>query len=180
MFGYNLMAERERRRRRPPIGFEHASENICCWWCLENFRTSSKISLNIVYGGNAMKKLVPVVISSLFVFGLAMFAMADKGSKGFFDAQSGDAVYVCGCGGEGCGCGTLARKEGACSCGKKLVNTTVSRVEDGLVQYTLNGKELSAPQTGKYACGCGEGCGCGTISQKPGTCACGKKLVRVD
>ena len=30
-----------------------------------------------------------------------------------------------------------------------------------------------------YACGCGEGCNCGSISQKPGKCACKKDMVKV-
>ena len=48
-----------------------------------------------------------------------------------------------------------------------------------IVYATVDGKELSAPTQGKYACGCGEGCNCGSISQKPGKCACGKDMVKV-
>jgi hypothetical protein len=28
-----------------------------------------------------------------------------------------------------------------------------------------------------YACDCGEGCPCNTLSKKPGNCACGKEMV---
>ena len=75
---------------------------------------------------------------------------------------------------------SLAKKEGKCGCGKDLVKTTATKVEKGKVFYKLNGKELSAPTKGKFACGCGEGCNCGSISQKPGKCGCGKDMVKVN
>jgi hypothetical protein len=125
-----------------------------------------------------MKKIVLVVISVLLIVGAAGAVLADKGLKGKFDAKSGDAVYVCACG-ESCTCGTLAKSEGTCGCGQKLVKSAVTRVDKGKVYYQLDGKELSAPQMGKYACGCGDSCGCGTISQKAGKCGCGKDLVKV-
>jgi hypothetical protein len=125
-----------------------------------------------------MKKSVLLVLSLLFVFAAVGLAFADKGSTGKFDAKTGDTIYVCGCG-DGCDCGSLAKKEGTCSCGKELVKATVNKVEKGKVFYTLDGKELSAPTTGKYACGCGDGCDCGSISQKPGKCACDKDMVKV-
>jgi hypothetical protein len=126
-----------------------------------------------------MKKLVLVVISLMVVFAAGM-AFADKAAKkGFFSAKAGDEIYVCNCG-EACKCGTLAKKEGKCSCGKELVATTVTKVEDGKVFYKVGDKELSAPQQGKYMCGCGEGCNCGFISQKEGgKCGCGKPMVKV-
>lgn len=125
-----------------------------------------------------MKKFVLVVLSMLFVLSAVSLVLADKGSKGKFEAKAGDVIYVCGCG-EGCDCGSLGKKAGTCSCGKELVKTTVTKIEKGRVYYKLNGKELSAPQTGKYACGCGDGCDCGSISQKPGKCSCGKEMVKV-
>jgi hypothetical protein len=125
-----------------------------------------------------MKKVVMLVLSLLFVFAAVSLVCADKGPAGKFDAKAGDTIYVCGCG-EGCKCGSLAKKEGTCGCGKEMVKTTVNKVEKGKVFYTVNGKELSAPMTGKFACGCGEGCKCGTVSQKAGKCGCGKDLVRV-
>jgi hypothetical protein len=125
-----------------------------------------------------MKKSVLIVLSLLFVCAAAVLAFADKGPNGKFDAKAGDTIYVCGCG-AGCDCGSLGKKTGTCSCGKELVKTTVNKVENGKVFYTLDGKELSAPTQGKYACGCGGGCDCGSISQKPGKCSCGKDMVKV-
>lgn len=125
-----------------------------------------------------MKKLFLLVVSLLLVVGTTGLVMAEKGAKTTFEAKPGDVIYVCGCG-EGCNCGSLAKKEGTCSCGKKLVKTTVNKVEKGKVFYKLDGKELSAPTQGKYACGCGEGCNCGSISQKPGKCGCGKDMIKV-
>jgi hypothetical protein len=125
-----------------------------------------------------MKKLVLVVVSLMFIFAATGLVFADKGAKGLFSAKAGDEIYVCNCG-EACKCGTLAKKEGKCTCGKELVKTTVTKVEDGKVFYKVADKELSAPQQGKFMCGCGEGCNCGFVSQKEGKCACGKPMVKV-
>jgi len=123
-----------------------------------------------------MKKLVLVVIS-LFVLAVAGLAFADQDAKGMFSAKAGDEIFVCGCG-EACKCGTMAHKEGDCSCGKKLVAATVTKVEKGTVYYKIGDKEFSAPQKGKYICGCGEGCNCGFVSQKAGKCGCGKDMIK--
>ena len=125
-----------------------------------------------------MKKSVLLVLSLLFAFAVVGLAFAAKGPTGKFNAKAGDTIYVCNCG-DGCDCGALAKKEGKCGCGKELVKTTVNRVEKGSVFYTIDGKELSAPTKGKYACGCGDGCDCGSISQKPGKCGCDKDMVKV-
>ncbi len=125
-----------------------------------------------------MGKLVAALGALIFVVVItAGFAMAKDEPKQVFKA--GDTIYVCGCG-AGCDCGTLSSKAGKCGCGKPLVKTTVSKVEKGKVYYKVDGKELSAPATGKYVCACGPACKCGTISQKPGTCSCGKPLKKVD
>lgn len=124
-----------------------------------------------------MKRFVLVVIA-LFVVAAAGLAFAEKGAKGMFQAKAGDEIYVCACG-ESCKCGTLAKKEGNCGCGQKLVKATVTKVEKGKVFYKIGDKELSAPQQGKYECGCGEGCNCGFVSQKAGDCGCGKPMVKV-
>jgi len=125
-----------------------------------------------------MKKAVLLVLSLLFVTAAVSLVLAAKAPTGMFDAKAGDAIYVCGCG-EGCTCGSLGKKEGTCSCGRELVKTTVTRVEKGRVFYSVDGKELSAPMQGKYACGCGGGCDCGAVSQKPGKCGCGMAMVKV-
>ena len=124
-----------------------------------------------------MKKSVLLVLSLLFVCATVSLVFAAKGPSGKFEAKAGDTIYVCGCG-EGCDCGSLAKKEGKCGCGKDMVKTTINKIEKDKVYYSLEGKELSAPATGKYACGCG-GCDCGTISQKPGKCGCNKDMVKV-
>ena len=64
-----------------------------------------------------MKKSVLLVLSLLFVSCVVGLAFAAKGPIGKFDAKAGDTIYVCGCG-EGCDCGSLAKKEGKCGCGK--------------------------------------------------------------
>jgi hypothetical protein len=125
-----------------------------------------------------MKKSVLLLVSLLFVIATVSLVFAAKGPTGKFEVKAGDSIYVCGCG-DGCDCGSLGKKEGKCSCGKDLVKTIATKVEKGKVFYTLDGKELSAPTTGKYACGCGDGCDCGSISQKPGKCGCDKDMVKV-
>jgi hypothetical protein len=125
-----------------------------------------------------MQRFILVVFSLLILVGAASLALADKSNSGKFAGKAGDTIFVCGCG-ESCKCGTIGLKEGKCGCGQNLVKTTVTKVENGKVLYSLEGKSLSAPQQGKYVCGCGEGCDCGFISQKPGTCGCGKELVKV-
>ena len=123
-----------------------------------------------------MKKLVLVVMALTFVVAVAGLVFA--GSKGVFSAKAGDEIYVCACG-ESCKCGTLAHKEGKCGCGQNLVKATVTKIEKDMVFYKIGGKELSAPQQGKFMCGCGEGCDCGFVSQKAGDCGCGKPMVKV-
>ncbi len=125
-----------------------------------------------------MKKFILVVVALTFVVAAAGLVFAEKGGKGLFSGKAGDEIYVCSCG-ESCKCGTLAHKEGNCGCGQKLVKTVVTKVEKGKVYYMLDGKELSAPQQGKFMCGCGDGCDCGFISQKAGKCGCGKDMIKV-
>ena len=124
-----------------------------------------------------MKKL-GVLLAALPVGVLvaALFTLAHADGKKEFKA--GDTVYVCSCG-KACDCGTVSYKQGKCGCGKKLVKTTITGVKDGKLFYTVNGQEMAAPAVGKYGCACGEGCGCGTISQKPGKCACGKEMKKL-
>ncbi|MEN6439276.1 MAG: hypothetical protein ABFD97_11930 [Syntrophobacter sp.] len=122
-----------------------------------------------------MKKLFVSVCVLVFAMVFIGAVNADAESVKF---KKGDEVYVCGCG-EGCPCKTMAAKEGKCSCGKDLVKTKIDKVEKGNAYVTVNGKQLAFKTTGKYVCGCGKGCGCGMVSQKPGNCACGKPLKEV-
>jgi hypothetical protein len=121
-----------------------------------------------------MKQLFSAVVFVIMV-ALAGVAVADKDLPVF---KKGDPVYVCGCG-DGCGCYTLSRKAGNCSCNKPLVKTTVARVEGDKLYAKVQGKELSFVTKAKFACACGEGCNCGTISQKPGKCGCGREMKAV-
>lgn len=122
-----------------------------------------------------MKK---ILVSMLVVlsFAFAFVAFADKDLPVF---KAGDVVYVCGCG-EGCKCYTMSRKEvGTCKCGKKLVKGTIAKVNGENLYVTINGKEVVFPAKAKYTCACGEGCNCGTVSQMPGKCACGKDMKAI-
>ena len=123
-----------------------------------------------------MNKLMAIVISLIFAATAGM-ALAQSASEGA--VKAGASIYACGCG-EGCACGTMSNKAGKCGCGKQLVQTTVTKVAEGKAFYMMNGKEMTAPTAGKYVCACGEACKCGTVSQKAGTCGCGKKLSKVE
>jgi len=125
-----------------------------------------------------VKKSILLVISLLFVLAAVTLAFAAKGPSGKFDAKAGDAIYACGCG-AGCDCGTLGKQEGKCGCGQDMVKATVTKVEKGKVFYKIGENEFSAPAQGKYACGCGKGCNCGYVAQKPGKCGCGEDMVKV-
>ena len=125
-----------------------------------------------------MKRLILLLFAAGIVFGAAAIACADKGAKGLFSAKAGDTIYVCACG-EACKCGTLGLKDGECGCGQKLVEAKVTKVEKGKVFYKVGDKEFSAPQQGKYMCGCGEGCNCGFVAQQKGNCGCGKQMRKV-
>jgi hypothetical protein len=73
----------------------------------------------------------------------------------------------------------MSRKEGKCSCGKALGKGVVSKVEGDKAVVTVDGKDLNLITKAKYACACGDGCKCGTISQKPGKCSCGTEMKKV-
>jgi hypothetical protein len=123
-----------------------------------------------------MNKLMAIVASLVFVVTAAV-ALAQSGAESSFKA--GESIYACGCG-AGCSCGTMSNKAGKCGCGKQMVKTSLTKVADGKAYYQMNGKEVSAPTSGKYVCACGAGCPCGTVSQQPGTCGCGKPLKKVE
>ena len=118
-----------------------------------------------------MKKLLILPLVFSLVFAALAFA-----AKTQMTAKVGDELYVCGCG-EACKCDTMSRNPGQCTCGKDLVKAKVTKVEKGMI--TMEGRDRPFVSIGKYACACGSECKCDTISQNPGNCSCGKKLVAV-
>ena len=118
-----------------------------------------------------MKKML--IFMGVFTLIFTTFAIADKTKM---VAKVGDELYVCACG-EGCPCDTMSRNPGQCTCGKDLVKTKVTKVEKGKI--TVESREKPFVSKGKYACACGPDCKCDTISQNPGNCTCGKKMVEV-
>ena len=118
-----------------------------------------------------MKKVLVLMVGLTFIF--ATFALADKTQM---TAKVGDELYVCPCG-EGCPCDMMSRNSGQCPCGKDMVKTKVTKVEKGRITVQSRGKPFIS--VGKYACDCGPDCKCDTISQNPGNCTCGKKMVEV-
>jgi hypothetical protein len=117
--------------------------------------------------------LIGLFLSTLLL--IAVVAFADKTLPIY---KQGDAVFVCACG-DSCDCKTMARKAGKCSCGKGLVKGVVSKVDGDKLVVKVGDKNLSFPAKAKYACGCGDGCNCGTVSQKPGKCSCGSEMKKV-
>ncbi len=118
-----------------------------------------------------MKKAL--IFAIVFSLALSTFALADKTKM---KAKVGDELYVCACG-EGCPCDSMSRNPGQCTCGKDLVKTKVTKVEKGKMTVESRGKPFVS--VGKYACDCGPDCKCDTISQNPGNCTCGKKMMEV-
>jgi len=118
-----------------------------------------------------MKKVLILMV--VFTLAFVTFAVADKTRM---KVKAGDELYVCACG-ESCPCDTMSRNAGQCTCGKDMVKTKVTKVEKGKITVESRGKPFIAK--GKYACDCGPDCKCNTISQNPGNCTCGKKMVEV-
>lgn len=106
---------------------------------------------------------------------VAVVAFADKTLPVF---KKGDSVYVCNCG-DSCDCKTMSRKEGKCACGTALGKGVVSKVVGDNAVVKVDGKDLNFNTKAKYACACGDGCKCGTISQKPGKCGCGTEMKKI-
>ena len=115
-----------------------------------------------------------VILAVILALGLSVLCLAD--TKGRMDVNVGDEIYVCGCG-EGCPCDTMSMKAGNCTCGKELVKTKVTKVDNDYIYVESRAKGFK--RVGKYACACGEACKCGTISQNPGKCACGVEMKEV-
>jgi hypothetical protein len=121
-----------------------------------------------------MGKIVSVLMALLLALAVAAVA-AESGSM---TLKPGDEVYVCNCG-TACPCDTMANKAGNCSCGKPLVQGKVKQVGEGTATIQVGTEERSFKTVGKYACACGSACTCGTISQNPGKCVCGKEMAAV-
>ena len=118
-----------------------------------------------------MKKVIIFMV--VFTLAFVTLAIADKTTM---EAKVGDELYVCACG-DGCPCDTMSRNAGQCSCGKDMVKTKVTKVEEGKITVASRARPFIS--VGKYACDCGSACKCDTISQNPGNCTCGKKMVEV-
>ena len=114
------------------------------------------------------------VFFCIMVMGLSLVYAAMVNGK--MDVKVGDEIYVCGCG-EGCDCDAMSLKPAKCSCGKVMIKTKVTKVDDNFIYVEARDKGFK--RVGKYACACGSGCNCDTISQKPGKCACGADLKEI-
>lgn len=119
------------------------------------------------------KGFVVTVVALSLAF--AITALADEQLPTF---KAGETVYVCACG-AGCDCQTISRNNGKCSCDKPMAKTTVTKVEGDKLYAQVSGTEQAFSTKAKYACACGAGCNCGTISQKPGNCTCGKEMKKL-
>jgi hypothetical protein len=125
-----------------------------------------------------MRRVLFAMLAVVLTLGLFSICLAEvKGGK--IDLKVGDEVYACGCG-EGCPCQTLSKSPGKCTCGNDMVKTKVTKIEGDKAYITVKGKDIPFAMAGKYACPCGAGCNCDTISQAPGKCACGKDLKKVE
>jgi len=122
-----------------------------------------------------MKKSLMALVAAI-IMAFAVAAIAEKGLPGY---KAGDEIYVCACG-KACGCNTMSRKTGKCGCGMALTKSVVTSIDGDKIHVMVNGEERVFSDSAKYACACGAGCNCDTISQKPGNCACGKAMKAVE
>jgi hypothetical protein len=120
-----------------------------------------------------------VVLGVLFLCASSLLVLASESSTGKLDVKVGEEYYVCNC--PGCDCHTISSKKGKCSCGNDLVTAKVTQVKGETAHFKADGWKEERPFSlvGKYTCACGPTCTCKTISQKPGTCGCGKELKKV-
>lgn len=115
---------------------------------------------------------------SLFVLLLLLISVVAFADKSIPAYKKGDSVLVCTCG-DSCDCKTMSNKEGKCGCGTALGKGVVSNVSKDKVVVKVGEKSLNFPTKAKYVCACGDGCKCGTVSQKPGKCGCGSDMKKV-
>jgi hypothetical protein len=77
-----------------------------------------------------MNRALLITVSLIFILvGLGMFFEAKAAEAGY---KAGDQVYACACG-EACPCDTLAKAPGKCTCGRDLVNATITKVDKDTV-----------------------------------------------
>lgn len=119
-------------------------------------------------------KNVFIALSVTLMLLVAVVAFADKSVPSF---KKGDAVFACTCG-DSCACKTISRKEGKCGCGSALGKGVVSSANSNEITVKVGDKNFHFPAKAKYTCACGDGCKCGTISQKPGKCGCGSEMKK--
>ncbi len=123
-----------------------------------------------------MRNTVILALCCVVAFGVLLAA---ETAKGKMTLKVGEEVYACNCG-DSCGCQTISNQAtGKCGCGMALSKATVKKVgtETADLQFANGVRTLKT--VGKFTCGCGGEC-CSTISQKAGTCGCGKELVKVE
>ena len=121
-----------------------------------------------------------VVLGVLFLCASSVLVLASETASGRLDVKVGEEYYVCNC--PGCDCHTISSSaKGKCSCGNDLVKAKVTQVKGETAHFKADGWKEERPfgLVGKYTCACGPTCTCKTISQKPGTCGCGKELKKV-
>lgn len=146
--------------------------------CLAFFGPFIIIPQTVSKENDLMKRMF--CLGVLVALSLVVAAVAFAVDPHKLTLKVGDEVYVCNCG-ESCDCLTMSRKEANCVCKKPMVKAKVTKVDKDLamVQAPGWGKPRLFKTVGKYACACGPSCDCGTISQKPGDCACGKPMKEV-
>jgi hypothetical protein len=115
-----------------------------------------------------------IILTVFLLLCLSVLSMAD--TRGKIDVKVDEEIYACNMP-ESCPCDTLAMKPGKCKCGVELIKTKVTKVDDDAIYVESRGRGFK--RVGKYACGCGETCNCGTISLKLGRCVCGIEMKEV-
>ena len=123
-----------------------------------------------------MRKTIIALPALVLTLVLALGVHAQM--KTAMDLKPTDDVYACKCS-EKCPCDTLSDNKGKCSCGVEMAKGKVLKAEEGKATVAVDGKEKEFDTRGKYACACGPGCSCNTISQNPGKCACGVRMKPV-
>ena len=124
-----------------------------------------------------MQRLLQLAVVLIVSLMMVAAVLADSTKM---NLQVGDEAYVCNCGAS-CPCQTMSKKEGKCTCDNDLVKAKVVKIDKDVAYMQAPGwdKPRAFHTVGKYACACGPTCSCGTISQKPGKCACGTDMKEV-